>query len=96
MINKENFEESKIKLRKLAAELKKSNLIQQSSTKLLKFFVNDMLLLAQINEGKFRKECSNFDIRDAVKEIMMIQQEKADFKDITFSCEFIGFEEQPR
>ena len=55
-----------------------------------------MLLLAQINEGKFRKECSNFDIREAVKEIMRIQQDKADFKDITFTCEFNGFEEQPR
>ena len=52
-----------------------------------------MLLLAQISEGKFRKECNNFDIRDAVHEIMLIQKEKAEVKNINFTCEFIGFEE---
>ena len=88
IINAENFEECKIKLRKLSKKFRKSNTIQSASTKLLNFFVNDMLLLAQISEGKFRKECSNFDIRDAVKEIMLIQKEKADAKNINFTCEF--------
>ena len=51
-----------------------------SSTKLLEFCVHDMLSLAQINNpGKFRKNCSVFNLKDAVKEIMDIQQSKADF-----------------
>ena len=39
---------------------------------MLNYFVNDMLTLAQIREGKFRQECSNFDIRIAIREIMLI------------------------
>jgi len=38
-----------------------------------------MLSLTQINSNNFRKNISNFDIRNAVQEIMQIQQEKADF-----------------
>ena len=58
----------------MLGELLECNEIIQASSKLLNFFVNDMLCLAQIKEGKFRKDCSNFDIRDAIKEIMLIQK----------------------
>ena len=53
-----------------------------SSTKLLNFCVNDMLSLAQLNSDKFRKELCNFDIRDAVNEIMTIQKEKVNYQGI--------------
>lgn len=88
-----NVLETKKKLKKLQKKYQLSINIQQASTKLLNFFVNDMLVLSQIKEGKFRKECSNFDIREAVEEIMSIQKQKADTKFIAFTCEFHGFED---
>ena len=47
----------------------------ESSSKLLDFCVNDMLSLAQINSNKFRKNCSKFDVRETIREIMQIQME---------------------
>jgi len=73
-LTSKNVEESYLLLKDLSSELKQCIEIQYSSCKLLNCFVNDILCLAQIKEGKFRKECSNFDIRDAVREIMSIQQ----------------------
>ena len=86
-----NVLESKEKLRKMSKELKESNEIQFASSKMLNYFVNDMLTLAQIKNGKFRKECSNFDIRIAIKEVMMIQKHKAEILNINFTCEYNGF-----
>jgi len=51
-----------------------------------------MLSFAQINGGKFRKEIRSFDIREAVKEVMMIQQNKADVMGISLDCEFFNFD----
>jgi len=42
----------------------------RSSSKLLNFCVEDMLSLAQINSNNFRKNYSNFDIRESVLEVM--------------------------
>ena len=53
--------------------------VQASSTKLLNFLVNDMLDLSQMNSGKFRKNISNFNIKDAIAEIVNIQMMKAEF-----------------
>lgn len=39
--------------------------VQNSSTKMLTFLVNDILDFGQIKAGKFRKCCSNFDIKEA-------------------------------
>lgn len=41
------------------------------------FLVDDLLDFAQINAGKFRKVCKEFDLREAVDEMISIQQEKA-------------------
>jgi len=49
-----------------------------SSTKLLNYLVNDILDFAQIKSGKFRKDCTNFDLKEAIEEILMVQQYKAD------------------
>lgn len=40
--------------------------VLSSSSNLLNFYVNDILDLALINNGKFRKNCSNFDVGDAI------------------------------
>ena len=87
----ENLEQSKKELIELSEQLEASNEIQFASSKMLNYFVNDMLTLAQIREGKFRKECSNFDIRVAIKEIMLIQKQKAQSLNINFTCKFVGF-----
>ena len=86
-----NVEESKVLLKQLGNKILSSIEIQSSSTKMLKYFVNDMLTLAQIREGKFRKECSNFDIRVAINEIMLFQRQKAESMQINFTCLFKGF-----
>jgi len=50
-----------------------------------------MLSLAQLNSDKFRKQVGRFDIREAVREVMTIQQSKADFFNIQLTAEFLGF-----
>ena len=84
-------EEMRAKIKTIAFDLKKSNNVQKASGKLLNHTVNDLLTFAQINGGKFRKNLSNFDIQKAIKEIMMIQQEKADFMNIKLTSVFIDF-----
>jgi len=37
-----------------------------------------MLDFAQLKAGKFRKDCSNFNVKDSIEEIMSIQQYKAE------------------
>ena len=74
-------------------EITACTLTLQSSSKLLDFTVNDMLTLAQIESSKFRLNVVAFDIREAVKEVMDIQMEKATFNRIRFSSQFKGFED---
>ena len=47
--------------------------IQMSSTKLLDYTVNDMLSLAQLNSKNLRHDNSNFDVKDAINELISIQ-----------------------
>jgi len=41
------------------------------------FLVDDLLDFAQINAGKFRKVVTQFDVRDAIEEVVSIQNDKA-------------------
>lgn len=59
-------------LKKIGEELRISAKVQESSTKQLNFVVNDFLSLAQLNNGKFRKDCSNFNVKETIAEVMMI------------------------
>ena len=52
--------------------------IQTSSSKLLLFFVNDILDFSKIKAKKFKKNISTFNLKEAVGEIMGIQQHQAD------------------
>ena len=47
--------------------------VQDSSSKLLNYFVHDILSFAQISGGKFRKDVSTFNIKEAINEIVSIQ-----------------------
>jgi signal transduction histidine kinase len=65
--------------------------IQESSSKLLNYFVNDLLSYAQINSGKFRKNLCSFDLKNAVSEIVGIMEYKAELIGIKLSTSFSGF-----
>ena len=62
-----------------------------SSSKLLNFLVNDILDFSQLKSGKFRKDTSNFNIKDAVDEIVQIQKEKAEFCGINLFYDLENF-----
>jgi signal transduction histidine kinase len=48
----------------------------------MEFLVEDLLDYAQIKAGKFRMNLKRFDIQKTVKEVIAIQQLKADAKSI--------------
>ena len=52
--------------------------MQQSCTKLLNFFVEDLLCMAQIDKGTFRKNVGTFNLHDAIHEVVTIQKQKAE------------------
>jgi signal transduction histidine kinase len=68
-----------------------SSYILESAAKLLNFTVADMLSLAQINSNKFRKNCTVVNIKKVVEEVVHIQKDKADHKEIKFSVKYVGF-----
>ena len=53
-------------------KLKTGMKTQESSADLMAYLIQDILDFAQINSGKFRKNIIEFDIRQAVEEIMSI------------------------
>lgn len=44
-----------------------------SSEKILNFLVNDILDFAQMRNGKFRKHNQNFNLKDSINEIILVQ-----------------------
>ena len=46
--------------------------IQESTANLMVFLVQDLLDYSQIRAGKFRKNIKEFNIRDAIEEVMCI------------------------
>ena len=73
-------------------EMKVHAEIQLSSTKLLNFYVADLLSLSQIEKNKFRKTIEKFDVKQAVEEVISIQRDKIEFNKITLKTEFLGFD----
>lgn len=62
----------KKRIEKFHKELKESINIQSSSTKILQFLVNDTLDFGLLRAGKFRKNSFNFNIKEAVSEMMLV------------------------
>jgi signal transduction histidine kinase len=60
----------------------------------MRFMIQDMLDLAQIKSGKFRKNISKFNIKKSVQKVMGIQQQQALDKKLELTCEFIGFNDE--
>ena len=63
----------------LVEEMLQCAMVQKSSTSLLNFYVHDLLSISQINNSKFRKDFSLFNVEEAIKEVMLIQKDKADY-----------------
>ena len=85
------------KLKKYLGQLREQSLqsirIQSSSTKILNFLVNDMLDFAQLRNGKLRKDISQFDIYEAIQEIVNLQLDKAKFSGIKLTLEMENFDQ---
>lgn len=64
------------------------------SVKFIDYFVHDILdfSILRKHDEKFTKDTKIFDIRDAIKEIMEIQEDKAEMKGITVHTIFRNFE----
>ena len=93
MIKESKFRElRKLKLgrraEKILQEIESSNTIQRNSSQILLFHVEDLLGMAQLKCGKFRKNESKFNIKKAVEDIIEIQQYSADQKNIKIDVEY--------
>ena len=58
---------------------------------MLTFLVNDILDFGQIKAGKFRKCCSNFNIKEATQEIVLILQYKAEMMGVSLKSYYMNF-----
>ena len=79
-------------LQEVHNEQSESLKIQTSSTKILNFLVNDMLDFAQLRSGKFRRDLSSFNIKEAIQEIVNVQLLKAEFQGIKLSFVMVNFD----
>ena len=60
------------KYEKFVQEIEQSNVIQRNASQLLLFHVEDVLGMAQLKSGKFRKNESRFNVRRAIEDIVDI------------------------
>jgi signal transduction histidine kinase len=60
------------KLRPILTMIESSSKISDSSSCMMNFLVEDLLDFAQINAGKFRKVIQEFDLREAIQEMVDI------------------------
>ena len=79
-------------LQEVHNEQSESLKIQTSSTKILNFLVNDMLDFAQLRSGKFRRDLSSFNIKEAIQEIVNVQLLKAEFQGNKLSFVMANFD----
>ena len=65
-----------------------------SAAKFIDFFVHDILDYTILNKDKqnFTKQMIEFDIREAINQILEIQEDQRTFKNINIITKYIGFE----
>ena len=71
----------------------KSVKVEESSTNLMGFLIQDLLDYAQIKAGKFRKNIKKFNIREAVQSVIDIQYRQANTRGLKLFSEFIDIPE---
>jgi len=52
--------------------MRQSNKISDSSSNMMSFLVDDLLDFAQLNAGKFRKVIKEFELREAIEEMINV------------------------
>ena len=57
----------------------------------MKFLIQDLLDYSQIKAGKFRKNIKQFNIREALEDIMILFQRNAEIIGLEFMLDFINF-----
>jgi hypothetical protein len=65
-----------------------------SATKFIDFFVHDILDYTLLNQdsNKFTKDITTFNVKECIEEIITIQEDKIDLKNIFIKTSFKGFE----
>ena len=58
--------------------------VQEASANLMSFLIQDLLDFAQIKSDKFRKNIGEFNIREAIDQVMCIQKHNIDENEIEF------------
>ena len=59
---------------------------------MLTFLINDILDFAQLRSSKFRKVSSQFDIKEAIDEMINVLKFKADSMSISVTTDFANFD----
>ena len=62
--------------------------VQYASTKLLSFYVGDLLTMGQISNGAFRKSITTFSLKVALENVFLVTKEKVESKGISIIREF--------
>ena len=78
---------------KIVERLNESLKVQDSSSKIMTFLVQDFLDYAQIKSGKFRVNLRPFNILESVKKVVDIQAQKAEDQAIELKMMNINFDE---
>ena len=65
-------------------------MMQNSSCKLLKFYVRDLLDFQQIKLNKLKKDIEDFNLKDAIQEVVDVLQYQASRAGIPIIIEYIG------
>ena len=61
---------------------------QDSQSKLLNFYVSDLLCMAEIDNRKFKKHLSSFNVRQAIDQVVEVQRGFSEPKDVTVEIQF--------
>ena len=56
----------------------------------MKFLIQDLLDFAQMKAGKFRKVLEEFNVKDAIEEMMSIEIDKAKNKGVNLVVEYVN------
>ena len=56
----------------------------------MNFLIQDLLDFAQIKNGKFRKNIAEFNLMDAIEEVLSIQRDQANKKGVSLTAEFVN------
>ena len=64
--------------------------MQNSSGKIMTFIIQDLLDYSQIKVGNFRKNISEFNIKEAIDDVMSIQKDQAKAKNVDLTVNYVN------